>query len=233
VAANYERIFQAEPFEIIRIADARSLAEGYNRGIAQSRGDRIILSHDDIQILNPNACDKIKGHLDRFDLIGVAGTSRLICGEWVRAGPPYIHGQVAHTAQGLIGYEIWIFSTGTTIVGNVQAIDGLFMACTRKVVEAVRFDERSFDGWHLYDLDFSYSAYLAGFRLGVCNDISIIHASRGLRHPSCETYARHFEQKYRDKLNPMKVRPFCFSVVRVPTKEEVLEVMAGGCGQGA
>jgi hypothetical protein len=36
--------------EIIGIHDARSLADGYNRGIAQSRGEHIILSHDDIEI---------------------------------------------------------------------------------------------------------------------------------------------------------------------------------------
>ena len=35
----------------------------------------------------------------------------------------------------------------------------------------------TFDGFHHYDLDFSYSAYRAGFRLAVVNDICIYHAS--------------------------------------------------------
>jgi len=42
-----------EPYEIVAVRDARSLAEGYNRGVARSSGDIVILSHDDIEFLDP------------------------------------------------------------------------------------------------------------------------------------------------------------------------------------
>ena len=51
VSENYRMLFAGRDIEIIGIHDARSLAEGYTRGIAQSRGARVILSHDDIEIL--------------------------------------------------------------------------------------------------------------------------------------------------------------------------------------
>src|SRR5882724_172154 len=95
VAKNYSDLLKHEPHEIIRISDARSLCEGYNRGIAASRGDILIFSHDDIEILTADFASRLKEHLANFDLIGVAGTSRLLRGGWQDAGPPYIFGQVA------------------------------------------------------------------------------------------------------------------------------------------
>jgi len=48
IERHYERLL-----EIVAVGDARSLAEGYNRGVARSSGDIVILSHDDIEFLDP------------------------------------------------------------------------------------------------------------------------------------------------------------------------------------
>ena len=56
-------------------------------------------------------------------------------------------------------------------------LDGIFFAVKRFVVQQILFDEGTFDGFHCYDTDFTYSAYLAGFALAVCNDIAVIHYS--------------------------------------------------------
>ena len=45
------------------------------------------------------------------------------------------------------------------LVRNVQALDGLFMAARRSVIERVSFDPVTFDGFHGYDLDFSYPRF--------------------------------------------------------------------------
>jgi len=37
----------------VRIPDARSLAEGYNRGLRRARGDLLLFSHDDVRIVTP------------------------------------------------------------------------------------------------------------------------------------------------------------------------------------
>ncbi len=104
VSANLAGLLKDEPREIVRIPDARSICEGYTRGIARSRGEHLVFCHDDIEILNPDFAARLKQHLSQFDLVGVAGTSRLIRGEWVAAGPPYIFGQVAqkHPQEGFI-----------------------------------------------------------------------------------------------------------------------------------
>ena len=53
IERHYERLLGDEPYEIVAVRDARSLAEGYNRGVARSSGDIVILSHDDIEFLDP------------------------------------------------------------------------------------------------------------------------------------------------------------------------------------
>ncbi|HEX4053712.1 MAG TPA: glycosyltransferase [Tepidisphaeraceae bacterium] len=226
VSKNLAALLKDESHEIIRIGDARSMCEGYTRGIAQSHGDRLIFCHDDIEILNTDFAARLREHLDQFDLVGVAGTSRLIRGEWVAAGPPYIFGQVAqiHPRQGFV---VRIFGIPGRSAGGIQAMDGLLFAARRSVVEKIRFDAQTFDGFHHYDLDFSFAAHLAGFRLGIANDIHILHGSWGTQDESWRQSARRFHEKYADKLFRMTPRPFTFASIHVRTKHEVLEVMTG------
>jgi hypothetical protein len=52
VTANYSRVLADHPHEIVDIHDARSLAEGYNRAVRKSRGDFLLFSHDDVEIVS-------------------------------------------------------------------------------------------------------------------------------------------------------------------------------------
>ena len=73
---------------------------------------------------------------------------------------------------------VWGGVNHATVTG-IQALDGFFMATKRQVVGKVRFDEQTFDGFHLYDTDFTFAAHLAGYRVAVCKDILIAHRSGG------------------------------------------------------
>ncbi|HEY1921777.1 MAG TPA: glycosyltransferase [Tepidisphaeraceae bacterium] len=228
VSANFANLLNNEPHEIIRIPDARSMCEGYTRGVAKSRGETLIFCHDDIEILNQDFAARLKEHMGKYDLVGVAGASRLIRAEWVAAGPPYIFGQVAqnHPEQGFV---VRIFGVPARSVGGIHAMDGLFFAARRDVAEKIPFDAQTFDGFHHYDLDFSYAAHLAGYQLGIANDIHIIHRSLGMQDKTWKDYARKFDQKYAGRLNPMPARRFFFAWVRAKTREEVMEIMSATC----
>lgn len=95
VSANYAERLAGHAHEIIGIHDAKSLSEGYNRGARRSRGDIVIFSHDDIEILTPDFGRRLKAHLGRHDVIGPCGTSRLVAGHWMSSGWPRLHGLVA------------------------------------------------------------------------------------------------------------------------------------------
>ena len=110
-------------------------------------------------------------------------------------------------------------------VHNIQALDGLFLPCRRTVFRSLCFDEQTFDGFHCYDSDFTFAAHLAGFRLAVCNDIALLHASGGTYDDRWAHYMRLFANKYQDRLPAGKRRRFQFASVQVETKPEILEVM--------
>jgi GT2 family glycosyltransferase len=226
IERHYRLLLGNESHEIIAIRDARSLAEGYNRGLKQAVGEIVIFSHDDIEFLDPAAwLLRLKAHLDLFDLVGLAGTTRLISGAWSRAGPPYTFGQVGELDGHVAPFRVLICAVPAPIVSGIQALDGLFLAARRSVVERVRFDEEMFDGFHCYDVDFSFSAYLAGFRVAVAADLPVLHASQGNFDQKWEHYAKRFTQKHSTQFSPFRPRPYQHAVVYVQTKEDILEIM--------
>ena len=200
VCANYRRLFASRDLEIVGIHDARSLAEGYNRGIAQARGDVVILSHDDIDILTVDFAERVDSHLAHFDLIGIAGTTRLVAGKWAAAGDPYVYTLISSPFPEGGGYGTMLVGGGTLVVPDVQALDGVFLAMRRDVAVTTPFDEALFDGFHLYDLDFSFRAYRAGRALAVRRDIVLIHQSTARYDAAFDEYRRRFEAKHCDVL---------------------------------
>jgi hypothetical protein len=224
VSAMYERLLADVSHEIIRIPDARSMSEGYNRGIDRSSGDVLVFSHDDLEFITADFAPRLLRHLERFDLVGLAGTTMFTGATWVASGPPYLFGQVSHPYTEGPGYTVSIFGVPKRVITGIQAFDGLFFAVNRRVVERVRFDEQ-FEGFHYYDLDFSLSCYQAGFQLAVVSDIHAIHLSSGQFGAEWQRLAPRFLAKWQPRLLPRPERPLSFCGVTVRTKEELLEVI--------
>ncbi|MGH9807046.1 MAG: glycosyltransferase, partial [Terriglobia bacterium] len=198
-----------------------SLSEGYNRGIAQARGKYLILSHDDIEILTPDFAQRLTTHLERFDLIGIAGTTRVIGGAWFLAGHPYDY-QLVTSPTGQPGqYAIIVRGSGALVAPSIQAIDGVFMAMRAELARDIRFDEITFDHFHLYDIDFSYRAYLHGYRLAVCRDIFLVHDSLGGFDAVWEEYRKRFESKFAPNF-PVNVAVVDSPVLRFQIGEEMM-----------
>jgi len=200
VSANYSRLLAHERFEIIGIHDARSLAEGYTRGIAKSGGEILILSHDDIRILSSDFAARLATHLATYDVIGIAGTTRIVGGSWLDAGDPYLFTLISSPDPESGQLQTVLLGGEPLVVPGIQGLDGVFMAMRRSVAESVGFDAATFDGFHLYDLDFSYRAYLAGHRLAVCRDIVLVHESMGRYDAVWSGYVRRFKEKFRSRL---------------------------------
>ena len=202
VCANYRALLRDVPHEIVGINDARSLCEGYNRGIRRATGEILVLSHDDVEIVTPDFAAKLLAHLKDHDLVGIAGTTRLIGGNWIDAGWPHLHGQIGSQIHKPGSLVVTAYQIDGAIAPGAQALDGAFLAMRREVFDQVQFDEKTFDGWHLYDLDFAFSAHLAGLRTAVCNDLCLIHNSVGAYAQKWEYYVRRFVDKHRARLQP-------------------------------
>jgi GT2 family glycosyltransferase len=225
VCENLRKMLGPEQHEFIGIHDATSLAEGYNRGIRQSRGETIIVCHDDIEVVSPKFKDRLLKRLTQFDLIGVAGSNRLAGAKWFDAGPPYVFGQVAHILPGADHILDVIWSVPSRAVPNMVVLDGLFMAGRREVFEKVPFDEQTFTGFHIYDMDFTLRAYQAGYKLAVCTDFILIHCSPGHYNDTWAAQAQKFVDKHRAAFRPVPKRWWRTMQMRVPSREDLLEVM--------
>lgn len=218
IRRHYAAAFDAVPHEIIVIPDARSLCEGYTRGVAMSLGELLVFSHDDVQVLIDDLPERLQNHLSRFDLIGIAGTRRLIDGAWATAGDPDCFALVIYPLrEGMC--EAKASGSGPMSVDGIQALDGCFFACRRKVAEGIGFDADTFDGFHLYDLDFSFRAHLAGYRLAVCRDIPLYHASMGTPDAVWAIYRERFETKHRSHLSTAPGGPLRVARTEVPTRQ--------------
>src|SRR4051812_33479043 len=89
---GYARWFGDAEYELIRIPDARSMSEGYNRGVRQARGKFILFSHDDVELLCDDLSGKLAAHFEHFDVFGVAGTTKFAGPGWGGAGLPHLWG---------------------------------------------------------------------------------------------------------------------------------------------
>jgi len=208
VSTHYERLLKDVPHEIIGIHDARSLTGGYNSGLQRARGDIVIFSHDDMTFIDPEFAQKIGERMQAWDILGFAGAQRMVYPVWY-AAQECLAGAVAHwsTHDGPLMNFVIYGAENWPVTGGIETLDGMCMIARHEVATAVGFDADTFDAWHLYDLDFSFAASLAGYKIGVCCDIPCIHTTTslenpdqaGFRSPQYYKYAQRFIQKYKDR----------------------------------
>ena len=143
-------------------------------------GDIFLFLHDDVSIQDSDLEGKLNTALQKFDIVGLAGTSSLVMGNHVmwHTSPKEDHsGAVAHPYG--VG-QIAMKSFGP-MPRRCVAIDGLFMAIragTLRKHRKVRFDDQ-FD-FYYYDLDFCLTAHKASLTIGTW-PIWVVHQSPGLR----------------------------------------------------
>jgi len=219
VRESYAGRMGRAPYEVVGIHDAKSLCEGYNRAMRQARGDIFVFSHDDIELLSDDVGGTVARHLADWDVIGVAGTTRMCAMGWADSGLRYARGVVTHARDD--GYDVVFFGAPAMVNGGIQGMDGVFFAARREVAERIGFDEATFDGWHGYDTDFTFRCHLAGYRLAVCLDIRLIHFSEGTVDEACLRYAKRFEDKHDAHLS-REAAPWFEVRKRVRTRDEVL-----------
>lgn len=237
ITACIRQRFQDHEVEVIGLTDARSLAEAYNRGAQQARGEWLVFCHDDIDLPQTDFADRLFAALDAADLVGVAGASQLVDGHWEHAGFPHLHGQIVHRTPEGNGWLYFCAGLQSPLMTGMQALDGVFLACRRRVWERVPFDAHTFDGFHLYDIDFSLRAARAGFNVAVSSQLLLVHDSLGGYNQTWQRYNRRFLAKFPAVQGlPNRERPSSLHV-RLNTWQQVEEVHAAlleqGFGRGA
>lgn len=198
--ASYKERFATVEHEIIGIHDARSLCEGFNRGMRRALGDVLLFSHDDIELASPDFAARLLLHLDRHDVVGIAGATRAVAGVWLQAGWPHIHGQAGMPGSTPGSVIVTGYPMRGRATPGAQLLDGVLIAARREAALRIGWDEATFDGWHFYDLDFSYAAARSGLRTAIAHDLLVVHDSGGHFGEEWKRYCEKFRNKYRDTL---------------------------------
>ena len=190
--------------EIIEIINnGESLTSCYNRGLKQAKNNIIVYCHDDLVIETKSWGEKLLKLFERnpeFGIIGVAGTKYLAqSGKWWE-NPKKMYGRVAHTHEG----KTWLSSYSpdlNQVIEETVIVDGVFFAVDKTKIKK-EFNE---EGFHFYDVTFTFENYLEGVKLGVTTVIRINHKSIGMTNDQWETNRQEFSEKFKDKL-PISIK---------------------------
>lgn len=190
-------------YEIILINNAEnrySICEAYNLGVKQSSYDILCFMHDDISFHTANWGQKVIGHFnnDSVKAIGIAGTPYypFMPGPWWGSGLIYEHilqadkkapAMLKSNAEGVIAKEVVL-------------VDGCWMCIAKSAFEHIRFDEKTFPGYHFYDADICLQLYTAGHHIYTIADVLIHHESMGNVNKQWIGSALTFHEKWQRKL---------------------------------
>jgi tetratricopeptide (TPR) repeat protein len=230
MAASYDRALAGWPHEIVRVADATSLAAGYNRGFARATGDIVVFTHDDVEIIATDFGDRLVRGLRECDVLGIAGATRATGPAWPFAGWPYLHGSVIYPDDK--GYRVTVYSRTVPLARGIRVMDGVFLATRREIAASIGWDAETCDGFHCYDVDFTLRAAQAGLRLAVASDLGVVHRSYGNFDEEWAASARRLQAKH-PELNGVRGYETGFVARSVPDAARAMALVDNWAKMGA
>ncbi len=185
---------------------------GYNAGAAKAAAEALVFLHHDVALIaNSIAFERPLRMLEDAStgFIGVAGAVRLnAAGTWWGDMP---QPQVMASCRGFVGcpdktnphnpfgmnFLAW---PGPAVFGRVLVVDGVFLMCHRRTFDRLGgFDDKTFKGFHFYDIDISFRAHLAGLKNYVA-PIPMFHDSTGNYDQVWDATRQLFVKKFTGKL---------------------------------
>lgn len=174
---------------VIAISGQSSISVAYNKILDAYMWDlpgleAVVLLHDDLEIVDPHAEDKIRAAIEPdVGIIGVAGGGRSM---WWWEHEPIGH-QITDTRP---------LEFGDSRSGDVDMVEGSFMVFTKRALSLLRFDHRyEFLG---YD-DVCLAARDAELRVVVADITTHHHSTLGFKSPEVEAMWRRSERLFEQK----------------------------------
>lgn len=197
-----------EVIEIINNSDSESpfyngglsLTKAYNQGLKQAKNEIVVFCHDDIEIETKQWGNKLIKQFKRnpeYGIIGVAGSKNMpVSGRWWE-DQKKMYGRVKHTKDGKSWLSAYSDDLGQELE-EVVNIDGVFFAAHKDRIKQ-EFNE-SVEGFHFYDVTFSFENYLSGVKIGVSTLIKINHHSIGITNDEWEKNRADFAHNFAPQL---------------------------------
>lgn len=195
--------------EIIEVVNnGISLSKVYAEKIKEAKHDIVVFCHDDIIIETTSWGKKLIKHFDETDygVIGLAGTTSITeSGRWWDQRNLMV-GIVNHQHEGKKWTSAYSGNFGKDIVQTILT-DGLFFAVRK---DRLKYDfNKDVEGFHFYDLDFTFGNHVNGCKVGVMFDIRVTHLSIGQTNEQWEENRVKFVDKWKENL-PTEIEPKIF-----------------------
>lgn len=165
--------------ELIVIDNSRneySLFSAYNEGVKRSGGDILCFCHDDILFHTDNWGTLIQGVFsdDSIGTVGVLGTHFLPAAPMYWWSSPFISQFSVNNDKGMVSKnDDRDYFHGH--LADVVAVDGVCFFMPKRVFPSVRFDDKTYAGFHVYDMDICMQILDRGQRVCVTDVITIEH----------------------------------------------------------
>ncbi len=191
------------PFEIITIdnqKDNYGICEAYNLGATKSKYEYLCFMHEDILFHTKDWGKKLVDHFadQQIGVIGVAGgvVKSAFHSSWWYNLPKTQEQRKNLIQHSKAGNKIDYKNPFNEKISDVLFVDGVFMACEKKIWKEYPFDSLNFPKFHFYDLDFSFNIYQK-HRVIVIYDILIEHLSSGAYKADWIFSAEKFTEKWK------------------------------------
>lgn len=181
-----------------------SLTKCYDEGLKKAKNEIVVFCHDDIIFETKNWGKKLIKHFNNteFGILGLAGTTSLTkSGKWWDERHLMV-GVVNHQQNGKKWTSKYSNTFGDKVLETIL-VDGLFFAVRRDRLK-YGFDT-NVEGFHFYDLDFTFGNHINGCKVGVMFDIRVTHLSVGQTNQQWEENRLKFVEKWSENL-PLEIK---------------------------
>jgi hypothetical protein len=179
-------------YELIPIYKATSFFDAWRQGVAKSKGEYLIFTHQDTRFIGIPDLDKY--FKDKVGMIGVAGTTVLHKDQpwWfsqTRFLGQILSGQIFHKEEK--GDKLSVFGP----FGEVVVLDGVCLITPKAILKDVGIPTKSYAEWDFYDHIISLEYIKKGYKL-LTAPIVMVHDSKGGGQPKFDESAKKFREEY-------------------------------------
>lgn len=171
-----------EEYEFLPIDNSHntySIFEAYNIGVQKAKGDILCFCHEDILFRTENwgnAIANIFGRNTDIGLLGFAGAHFLADTPMYWCLSPFIseHNLTNDNGQIIECFNETFYNNNN--LAEVVAVDGFCFIIRKSLFDSISFDERTYNGFHLYDMDICMQIINTGHKVCVTKDVLIEHS---------------------------------------------------------
>jgi 2-polyprenyl-3-methyl-5-hydroxy-6-metoxy-1,4-benzoquinol methylase len=183
---------QTAKFELIPIDNTKgqfeSAAEALNYGAKRANGKYIMFVHQDVDLDSNMWLENAEQILETISDMGVAG----VAGMSQKGKTNKERGRGYINDSG----EIWQWGNAVQNPEKVQTLDESLLIIPKSVFTKLQFDEKTFDGWHCYGVDYCLSVNKMELRPYVLPAF-IYHRSRRLNIQNLHAYQSRLYNKHK------------------------------------